>query len=171
MKKLISSVLTIIFISISFGFTQYKKNSDFGTIQIPDGITIVVKDSNNKQITLEPSEEIHQLSVGKYCIDSWSIEREDENGNPWKLRGTGFGNKGKFTIISDQVVKLSIGETIVPSLIVRKEKSTYYISHYLKGQLSETIEITKNGSRPDAPQLHIRNEDGSYQETLTFKYG
>jgi hypothetical protein len=142
-----------------------------GTVNTPDGVTIIVINKGSEQITLQASETGAQLPVGRYRIDKWTMERTDEDGNIWKLTGNNFGKKGVFYVIEGQEVKLSIGEPIVPYLTASKSDSTYYLSHHLRGQLSETVEITKNGARPDAPKLQIANAENSYQETLTFGYG
>ena len=111
------------------------------------------------------------MPIGRYRIHNWTTERTDEDGNIWKLTGNSFDKKGVFYVIEGQEVKLSIGEPIVPYLTASKSDSMYYLSHYLRGQLSESVEITKNGARPDATKLQIANAENSYQETLTFEYG
>jgi len=171
MKNLIVPILIYISAISSIAIAPVKSDLSLGIVEIPNGVTIVVINSNDEHITIEPTEKTPQLSVGRYRIDYWTIERKDKDSNIWKLKGRKFGNKGVFHVIEGQEIKLSIGEPVISSLTASKHDSTYRLSHYLKGQLSETIEITKNGKRPEAPKLQIRNVDGSYQKTLTFEYG
>ena len=111
------------------------------------------------------------MPVSRYYIDSWSLKRFDKDGILWKLEAKDIANKKTFNVTENAEAKLPIGEPIVSTLTARKEDSEFYFRHYFKGQLGEDIELTKNQSRPDPPKLLIRNEDGSYQELLTFKYG
>ena len=104
-------------------------------------------------------------------MECWKIERKDEDGNIWKLKGSELGSKGIFEIVDGTKVKLSVGEPVVSTLTAGKDNSTYYLRHSLGGRLSETVEITKNGSRPEAPKLQVSNADDSYLETLNFEYG
>ncbi len=167
MTKLIISIL----ISISAATVQGRGTLPCGIVEIPDGATIVVINDSGEQITIQASETAAQLPVGRCRIEYWTVEYKDAGGNTWKLTGNNFGKKGAFYIIEDQEVKLPAGEPVFSSLTVSKANSTYRLSHRLIGQTSETVELTKNGSRPDAPKLHITNADSSYQETLTFQYG
>lgn len=171
MTKLIISILISISVATLDTSVHAQGNLSLGTVNTPDGVTMVVINNNGKQITLQALETSAQLPVGRYWIDNWTTDRTDEDGGIWKLTGNSFGKKGVFYIIEGQEVKLSVGEPIVPSLTVSKANSTYRLSHRLTGQLSETVEITKNGSRPDAPKLQITNAENSYQETLAFEYG
>ena len=167
MARLIISIL----ISISAVTVQGQGNLSCGTVETPNGVTIVVINDSGEKIMIEASETAVQLPVGRYRIDNWTIERRNKDGSIWKVTGNNFGKKGVLDVIEGQEVKLSIGEPIVSSLTVSKSDSTYYLSHHLRGQLSETVDITKNGSRPDAPKLQITNAENSLQETLTFEYG
>ncbi len=170
MKRLIISILIYISATSSVAATQMQTDLSLGTIEIPNGVIIVVINSNNEHITIKSTEETPKLPVGRYRIDSWTVEKYIV-GHIWKLKGSNFGNKGVFDVIEGQAVKLSIGEPIISFPTASKEDSTYRFSHHLRGQLSETIEITQNGSRPEAPMLKIRNADDSYQKTISFEYG
>lgn len=171
MKKIVVSILICISAATSAAIAQVQTDLSLGTVEIPNGVVIVVINDNDEHITIEPTEKVSQLPVGTYRIDCWTTERKDKDGNIWKLKGTDLGKKGIFDAVAGKEVKLSVGEPVISSLTASKEDSTYYLNHRLRGQLSETIEITKNGNRPEAPKLQIRNADDSYQETLTFKYG
>lgn len=153
--------------TIAHGRTDFA----LGTVEIPTGMTVAIINSNNEHITIRTTERTPQLPVGEYLIDHWTMEREDDFENIWKLKGTDFGYKGIFEVVEGQITKLPIGEPIVSSLVASKQNSIYCFNHHLRGQLSEAIQLTKNGKRPEAPKLRIRNVDDSYQEALTFEYG
>jgi len=92
-------------------------------------------------------------------------------GHVWKLEGVHFGEEAVFDVIAGQKVELSVGEPVISSVIVSSSGSRYRFDHSLIGRLSEIVEISKNGARPEPPKLQIRNADGSYQGTIPFEYG
>ena len=148
-----------------------QDNRSPGTVNIPKGVTLIVVNKSGEQITIQPPKTSVQLPVGTYWIKTWITERTDEEGNTWKLTGQYFGENETLNIIEGREITLSIGEPIIPSLSIKESNARYSFDHYLRGQRSEIVEITKNGGRPDVPKLHITNADGSYRETLTFAYG
>lgn len=167
MTKLIVSIL----ISLSVATAQGQSNLPCGIVEVPVGVSVVVIDDSGKQVTIQGAETTDQLPIGRYRIESWTMERRDEDGNIWKVIGSTFGKKGVFNVIEGQQIKLPAGEPILSTLAVGRAGSTYQLSHRLTGRMSEVVEITRDGNRPDAPKLHITNADGSYQETLAFEYG
>lgn len=171
MTRLITAILILISVAPFDATVHAQGNVLQGTVNIPEGVTLIIVNKSGKQTTIQPPETSVQLPAGKYRIENWTMERKDEEGNNWKLTGKYFGKNGIFHVIEGREIKLSIGEPVIPSLSVKESDSRYSLDHYLRGQRSEIVEITKNGSRPDAPELHITNTNGSYQENLTFAYG
>ena len=142
-----------------------------GPVKVQEDVNAVVCNNRDEKFTIEGAKEPARLPAGRYYIDSWTLERTDKNGAVWKLKTKDIANKKTFYIAQDAEAKLPIGEPIISTLTVRKEDAEFYFRHYFKGQLGEEIELTQNQSRADPPKLLIRNEDGSYQESLTFEYG
>lgn len=171
MARLIISLLISISVATLEATVHAQGNLPLGTVNTPDGVTLIVVNKSGEQITIQPPETAIQLPAGKYRIETWMMERTDEDGNTWRLTGNNFGENGIFNIIEGQEIRLSLGEPVISSLTVKESDSRYSFDYYLRGQLSEIVEITKNGSRPDAPELHITNAEGSYRENLTFAYG
>ncbi len=143
----------------------------FGTIRLPQTISEFSAGGENGLFKLTLESGTGSLPVGKYRINQWAVEREDEKDRKWKLQGMSFSNKGDFDIIADKETGLSIGEPILSTLQVNKKDSEYSFNQSLGGRFGERIELTRNGSRPPAPKLHIKNKDGSYERTFSFEYG
>lgn len=143
----------------------------YGSIQLPEAIGEFAAEGENGLFTLKPEKELARLPVGKYRIQLWKTERKDDKGSTWALTGQEFGNKGLFEVNESGQTTLDIGEPIICMLTARESDSRYSFSQSLRGQLGERIELTRNGSRPRAPKLHIKNEDGSYDRTFSFEYG
>lgn len=143
----------------------------FGDIQLPETITEFSVGGENGLFTLKPEKGTASLPEGKYRVNYWAIERKDDQGRRWMLKGSSFSNKGSFEINYAKQTQLSIGEPVVSTIRARNTGATYSFSQELKGRLGERIELTRNGARPRAPKLHIKSKDGSYDRSFSFEYG
>ena len=149
----------------------FDENTVFGSVELPESIGRFAAEGEKGLITIAPKDGTGQLPAGKYGIRAWRTEREDERGNTWALTGQYFGSEGIFEISEGKAPKLDIGEPIVCTPQVSKGGSVYYFNYALRGRSDEYIESTRNGSRPQAPKLRIKNKDGTYDRTFTFEYG
>ncbi len=147
------------------------ENVKFGDVQLPETITEFSAGGANGLFTLKPKKGLASLPVGKYQVNYWSIERKDDQGRRWTLRGNPYSNRGSFEINDARQTELSIGEPIVSSVTARNTGASYSFSQEMKGKLGERIELTRNGARPRAPKLHIKSKDGSYDRSFSFEYG
>ncbi len=144
----------------------------FGNIQLPESIKEFAAGGENGQFSIKLEKGSGKLPVGKYRIHHWSTERKGDKGNTWKLVGNRFtGNKGLFDVTQTGQVNLTVGEPIISKLEVKKKNNAYSFNQNMTGRLGENIEITRNGTRPQAPKLHIKSDDGSYKQTFSFEYG
>ena len=142
-----------------------------GIVEVPADMNAVVCNNRDERFTINGAKEPVRLPVGKYHIESWNLERIDKNGDIWELRAKETPGEKTFYVPENAQTVLPMGEPVVSGLTVRKGDSEFYFRHYLKGRRGEDLELTKNKSRTHTPKLLIENEDGSYQEKLTFKYG
>ena len=143
----------------------------FGDVQLPETITEFSAGGENGLFTLKPEEGKASLPIGKYRVNYWAIERKDDQGRQWKLKGSIYASRGTFEIDSEKQSQLSIGEPVVSTLQARKTGTGYSFSQDLKGSLGEQIELTRNGARARAPKLRIKSKDGEYDRTFSFEYG
>jgi len=143
----------------------------FGTVRLPDTITEFSAGGENGLFTFKAEKGAGSLPVGKYRVNSWTIERKDEKGRKWELQGRAYTSEGDFEVTADKEAELSIGEPIISTLKATKSGSGYSFSQNLQGRLGERIALTRNGARPPAPKLHIKNKDGTYDRLFSFEYG
>lgn len=146
-------------------------STTYGTIILPEAISRFEADGTKGYVTVEPGEQSKRLPAGRYNIRFWKIERKDEGGNNWALAGHYFGQDNPFDIKDGVQTKLDVGEPIIATVEARNIGSGYAFNQVIKGRSDEIVEITRNGSRPQPPKLHIKNKDGSYEQTYTFQYG
>ncbi|MBN2590411.1 MAG: hypothetical protein JXA96_11160 [Sedimentisphaerales bacterium] len=147
------------------------KDIKYGKIRLPESVTEIKAGGMNGQFTVEPENGIGTLPVGKYRINGWIVKREDDKGSKWELEGLQSQSKGLFDIKEDEEIALEIGEPIISTVAASYREGSYAFSQQLKGKNGENINLKRNGSRPQAPQLNIKNKDGTYDRTYTFSYG
>jgi hypothetical protein len=143
----------------------------FGKVKMQEAITGFSAGGENGLFAIKLEKGVGELPVGKYRIDYWAIERKDDGGSTWELRGQGFGDKGKFEVNEEGQTELTVGEPIISNLKARIQKTRYSFNQEMKGQLGERISLTRSNSRPRAPKLHIKSGDGKYDRTFNFEYG
>jgi hypothetical protein len=147
------------------------ENVSFGSVRLPESITEFSANGENGLFILKPEKGVASLPVGKYCVYDWAVEQQDDKGTNWKLEGSGPGEKNVFDITEGKQALLSIGEPIVATLDASEREGTHSFRLSMKGRAGERIELTRNGARPQAPKVHIKSADGTYDRTYSFQYG
>ena len=147
------------------------KYTVYGPVRLPEAISRFEADGAKGLVTIRPGKEVGRLPVGQYHIRSWKTERKDDGGNTWALTGRYFGQENIFEVNKGSEAKLDVGEPIVATVEARNTGSSYSFNQIIKGRHDEIIKLTRNGSRPQPPKLHIKNKDGSYEKTFNFHYG
>lgn len=146
-------------------------DTSYGTILLPEAISRFEADGANGTVTIEPGKQVERLPAGQYYVRFWKTERKDDGGNTWALAGQYYGQNNPFEIKEGGQTRLDLGEPIIATVEARKAGSSYAFNQVIKGRHDEIIELTRNGSRPQPPKLHIKNKDGSYDRTFSFAYG
>lgn len=147
------------------------KDVKFGKVRLPESVTELSAGGENGLFTVKPENKVAPLPVGKYRIVAWTIERKDDKETSWKLQASRPEKETDFEINAEIETALSVGEPIVSSLNSRQRNGTHYFDQSLKGRNGERITFTRNGARPQAPKLNIKNKDGTYDRTYSFSYG
>jgi len=148
-----------------------SQDAAFGSIHLPDGISRFEADGVKGLVSVKPDKQTARIPAGLYNVRFWKTERKDEQGDTWALTGQYYGQDNQFEIKADNDIKLEIGEPIIATVDARNAGSSYSFNQIIKGRHQEIIELTRNGSRPQPPKLHIKNKDGSYDKTFSFEYG
>jgi hypothetical protein len=147
------------------------ENVKFGNVRLAESITQFSANGENGLFILKPEKGIASLPVGKYRVYDWAVERQDDKGTNWKIKGSGLGEKNLFDITEGKETVLSIGEPVVATLDSSEREGTHSFSHSMKGRSGERIELTRNGAQPQAPKVNIKSADGTYDRTFSFQYG
>ena len=138
----------------------------FGNISVPKTITEFAAGGENGLFTLETEEGAASLPVGKYRIDHWEIDRKDEKGKSWTMRGSFFGERGDFEVIEAGETALEIGEPVTANLQVNLNGTNYEFSKSVRGSMGEYISLTSGGSDTrNSWKMTARNKDGTFAKT------
>ncbi|MHC4728899.1 MAG: hypothetical protein ACYS17_16915 [Planctomycetota bacterium] len=180
-KSFVSVVLGLVVFGLLAVFTYRMKNAPqaimekdivYGSVSLPEMISqFAAEGKNGSIVNIKPDKGIGQLPIGEYTTRLWRTEREDLDGNTWALTGQSFDDQNLFEINDINKTKLDIGEPLIATVDASKSGSIYSFNQIIKGRLDEHIELTRNGARPRAPKLNIKNKDGSYDRTFSFEYG
>jgi len=147
------------------------ENMSFGSVRLSESITQFSANGENGLFILKPEKGVASLPVGQYRVYDWAIERQDEKDTNWKLKGSNLREKDIFDIAEGKEAVLSIGEPIVATLGASEREGTHSFNHSMKGRAGERIELTRNGTQPQAPKVRIKNADGTFDRSYSFQYG
>lgn len=143
----------------------------YGTVRVPPGISSFSAGGENGQFIRKPENGSVELPAGRYRVTEWTVDRRDDNGARWTLQGTDASGANAFDLPAMQEIALEIGEPVKAILQTSFREETYSFNQNLRGRHGERITLTRNGARPAAPRLNIRNKDGTYDRTFSFSYG
>ena len=148
-------------------FVKLSKAEDvkFGNIRVPEAITEFTAGGENGQFTLEIKDGTGRLPIGNYRIDHWEIDRKDEKGKSWTMRGSSFGERGNFEITEEAETALEIGEPVTTSLQVNLNGTNYDFSKSLRGPLGEYVRLTSSGLNIDNLwKMKAKNKEGTFEK-------
>ncbi|MGB2863931.1 MAG: hypothetical protein WBC05_11445 [Sedimentisphaerales bacterium] len=138
----------------------------FGNIRVSAAITEFAAGSENGLFSREVKEGVARLPVGEYRIDHWEIDRKDEKGKSWTMRGSSFGERGNFAITEEAETALEIGEPVTANLQVSLNGTNYEFSKSVRGSLGEYVSLTSSGSDTrNSWKMTAKNKDGTFAKT------
>ena len=148
------------------------KDVKHGSIKLPESITELSAGGINGSFVVKPENGLASLPVGKYQVNDWIIECKDDKDTQWKLTGTrSLGPRGVFDISEGKETAVTVGEPVVAVIQASYRDGSHSFNQNLIGRDGESISLLRNGSRPQAPKLNIKSEDGKYDRTYSFSYG
>jgi hypothetical protein len=149
-------------------FIKLAKAEDvkYGNIRVPETITELTVGGENGQFTHKLKDGVTTLPVGQYRIDHWEIDRKDEKGKIWTMRGSSFGERGNFEVTEEAETALEIGEPVTAGLQVNINGGNYEFSKSVRGSLGEYISLTSAGRDVrDSWKMTAKNTDGTFAKT------
>ena len=152
-------------------FVAFTPRTDVpvGTVRLTAQVTRFSAGGENGLFHIESSHGSGQLPAGTYRVYGWELERKDKSGALWKAEGKQL--RDSFAVREDEETVLEVGEPLIASVKAGRRGGGYQFEQQLRGKLGESVSLTRNGSRPSAPKLRIRNATGDYEKTFTFEYG
>ena len=113
------------------------------------------------------------VPAGSYGIAYRVIERKDNAGAKWQAFGFNRGEKFQpFVVPAGRSTTLDAGEPYKSTVtFTTGSDGAWNLSANLNATTGERIAFTKNDATPAPVKARIKNADGSYDQTLDFKYG
>jgi hypothetical protein len=139
-----------------------------GDFQVPETITEFSAGGENGLFKVKLENGTGSLPVGKYRINSWTIERKDEKGRKWEVNGRAYSPEGDFEITDEKETSLDIGEPLQGNVRVSVNSQTqnYEFSKDLRGRMGEYIAITRGGQRvSNLWKMRVKNKEGTFEKT------
>jgi hypothetical protein len=137
----------------------------YGNIRVPETITEFTAGGENGQFTLEIKDGTGRLPIGNYRIDHWEIDRKDEKGKSWTMRGSSFGERGNFEITEEAETALEIGEPVTANLQIGLNGTNYEFSKSVRGSLGEYVRLTSSGLNIDNLwKMKAKNKEGTFEK-------
>jgi len=146
-------------------FIKLTKAEDvkFGNVRVPETITEFSAGGENGLFTRKPYKGLASLPVGKYRVNTWSIERTDDKGIKWQLQGRSSSQGSDFEVTEEAESSLEIGEPVKASLQVSQKGDNLEFEKSVRGSLSEYIDLIRSGrSTRDLWKMEGKNEEGTF---------
>jgi hypothetical protein len=138
----------------------------FGNIKLPEAITEFSAGGENGLFTRDIKNGAARLPVGKYRINHWQIDRKDDKGKSWTMRGSSFSDRGDFEVTEETETALEIGEPVTAGLQVNINGGNYEFSKNIRGSLGEYISLTSAGRNVrDLWKMSAKKMDGSFAKS------
>lgn len=138
----------------------------FGTFRLPETITEFSAVGENGLFTFKPEKGTGSLPVGKYRVNSWTIERKDEKGRNRELQGRAYSSEGDFEITEGTETFLEIGEPVTGGLQVNLRNGNYEFEKSVRGRMGEYVTLTRGGQRvSDLWKMRAKNKEGTFEKT------
>ncbi len=112
MKRSVGLSITFVLAMVVIVVARQNTGPLLCPVKVQEDVNAVVCNKKGERFMIESAKEPARLPVGRYYIDSWTIERIDEDGTRWKLKAKDISSKKTFDVTEDAVVKLSIGEAV-----------------------------------------------------------
>jgi hypothetical protein len=166
--------LSILLLACVFGIAAMavsEADPSLGSLSIPQDAKVTLRGPQHRDLELVGTDEPIPLQAGSYRVLRWTVERQDDQGDVWRLKAKSFTQYDLVQIDEGQEAVVCVGEPVQLFLHKRREGRGYRFTCNVRGQMGEPVEIFDRRGRPIPPQLRIANEDLSYQNTMDFHFG
>jgi|GEM_PF-681217 len=143
----------------------------WGTIQVPVGVTELKLIGENGKLNLRPQDGIGQLPVGMYEIMEYEYSKKDSAGVNWRVKG--WFKESVFVRVQKEVPgSLRLGEPITLALsheALGEGRVRFELD--VQGPLEERVMVYRGKQQSVPPRLAIFSADGVFAVTNTLEYG
>ncbi|MHC5118577.1 MAG: hypothetical protein ACYSOH_00970, partial [Planctomycetota bacterium] len=141
--------------------------------KLPDNVSIELISPQRGTLMLSAKNGQVELPRGKYRLESWTLERKDDQGRTWKLSGD--VNTARMVEVGPEPADLPIKtEPIVCDLDINAGPAAMYFTLGLNGPSGERLRVSGDapGVKPDQlpqPTFVLYNADKSFEKSHDFQ--
>ncbi|MHC4987544.1 MAG: hypothetical protein ACYTFX_03475, partial [Planctomycetota bacterium] len=156
-----------------FAAESAQTDTPQGVLKLPDNVSIELISPQRGTLMLSAENGQVELPQGKYRLESWTVERKDDEGRTWKLSGD--VNTARVVEVGPEPTDLSIKtEPIVCDLDVNAGPAAMYFTLGLNGPSGERLRVSGDapGVKPDQlpqPTFVLYNADKSFEKSHDFQ--
>ncbi|MHC4835574.1 MAG: hypothetical protein ACYTCN_06415, partial [Planctomycetota bacterium] len=171
MKKEYLSIITGVVFCLFVGDLWADQST--GVLKLPDNVSVELISPERGMLMLTEENGQVQLPQGKYRLESWTLEKEDDEGCTWKLSGD--VNTARMIEVGPEPTTVQIkSEPIVCDLQVFAGPENMNFTLGLNGPSGERLRISGDapGVKSDQlpqPTFVIYNADRSFEKSHNFQ--
>ncbi|MBN1257693.1 MAG: hypothetical protein JXA52_08310 [Planctomycetes bacterium] len=147
------------------------ENPEMGKLQLDPGIKLIEIFGKSGYYAKKPKDGMVELPAGEYRLYRYEMSRTGVDGKDWQIRQDVAYHEDLFTVKTGETTQLSLGEPFKCVVEAEKRGKGYDLNLSLKTAKGDDFLYLREGERPPAPKLHIKNEDGTYEHTYPLEYG
>jgi drug/metabolite transporter (DMT)-like permease len=177
MKKALLFCIISLVLCLSIGTVvaaeSVQADTPQGILKLPENVSIELISPERGTLMLTEKNGQVELPQGKYRLESWTLERKDDQGRMWKLSGDLMS--ARTVEVGPEPTVLDIKtEPIVCNLDVNAGPETMNFTLGLNGSNGERLRVSGDapGVKPDQlpqPTFVIYNEDRSFEKSYDFQ--
>ncbi|MCX5670751.1 MAG: hypothetical protein NTU94_05445 [Planctomycetota bacterium] len=144
-----------------------------GVVRVPRGVDRFSVGGRNGLLVSRVENGAARLPVGTYRLNHWEIQRKDPTGAAWVLVAAMPSGAAALEVAALTPATLDVGEPVIASMSVKRLETGLwqFADPTLTGRAGESVSLTRNGEPVSAPQVAIRNADGTYDRRFDFALG
>ncbi|MCI0499924.1 MAG: hypothetical protein L0Y36_09645 [Planctomycetales bacterium] len=167
------SVFTILCLDMGFLWAAPAVETDGpkGVLLLPDNISVELVSPQRGTLMLTGKDGGIELPQGQYRLESWTLEKKDEQGQAWRLSGD-LTTARMVEIGPDPAQPEIKPEPIHCNLQVSPSHDSMDFTLGLTGPSGERLRVDAPGVKSDqlpTPTFVLYNEDKSYQKSYDFQ--
>ena len=166
-----TQIIIVLLCVTSPAWAAPEANAAMGALRVQPGVKVTLVDAQHRDLEVTGADAAVQVEPGAYRILRWSLERGDGRGGTWRLHDRAFTQYDPLIVALGRETELALGEPVRLILYKQQRGQRYDFTCRVRGQMGEPLQIVKPRAGQIPPQLHVSNQDRSFERTIDFHFG